>query len=61
MSGIDLKNKTVLLTGVAGFIGANLAKRLFADVDGVKIVGIDNMNDYYDVRLKEARMEELST
>ncbi len=61
MSGIDLKNKTVLLTGVAGFIGANLAKRLFADVDGVKIVGIDNMNDYYDVRLKEARLEELST
>ena len=60
MSRVDLKNKTVLLTGVAGFIGSNLAKRLFADVDGVKIVGIDNMNDYYDVRLKDARLEKLS-
>lgn len=60
MSSIDLRNKTVLLTGVAGFIGANLAKRLFADVEGVKIIGVDNVNDYYDVRLKEARLEELS-
>lgn len=61
MSSIDLRNKIVLLTGVAGFIGANLAKRLFTDVEGVKIIGIDNVNDYYDVRLKEARLEELST
>ena len=60
MSSIDLRNKTVFLTGVAGFIGSNLAKRLFTDIDGVKIVGIDNMNDYYDVTLKEARLEELS-
>lgn len=60
MSRIDLKNKTVLLTGVAGFIGSNLAKRLLADVDGVKIVGIDNMNDYYDVKLKDARLVELT-
>lgn len=60
MRNIDLRNKTVLLTGVAGFIGSNLAKRLFADVEGVKVIGIDNMNDYYDVRLKEARLEELS-
>lgn len=60
MSSIDLRNKTVLLTGVAEFIGANLAKRLFADVEGVKIIGVDNVNDYYDVRLKEARLEELS-
>ncbi len=60
MSKIDLKNKTVFLTGVAGFIGSNLAKRLFADVEGVRVVGIDNMNDYYDVRLKDARLEELS-
>lgn len=58
---IDLENKTVFLTGVSGFIGSNLAKRLFADVPSVKIIGIDNMNDYYDVRLKEARLEELST
>lgn len=60
MQHIELKNKTVFVTGVAGFIGSNLAKRLFADVEGVKVVGIDNMNDYYDVRLKEARLEELS-
>ena len=58
---VDLQNKTVFLTAVAGFIVSNLAKRLFADVPSVKIVGIDNMNDYYDVRLKETRLEELST
>lgn len=60
MSKVNLENKTVLLTGVAGFIGSNLAKRLFADVEGVKIIGIDNMNDYYDVRLKESRLDDLS-
>ena len=61
MNKVDLENKTVFLTGVAGFIGSNLAKRLFADVPSVKIIGIDNMNNYYDVRLKEARLEELSS
>lgn len=60
MQHVDLENKTIFVTGVAGFIGSNLAKRLFEDVDGVKVVGIDNMNDYYDVRLKEARLEEFS-
>lgn len=60
MTNINLKNKTVFLTGVAGFIGSNLAKRLFSDINGVKVVGIDNMNDYYDVRLKEHRLEDLS-
>lgn len=60
MQHIELKNKTVFVTGVAGFIGANLAKRLFQEVEGVKVIGIDNMNDYYDVRLKEYRLEELS-
>ncbi|ELB21483.1 NAD-dependent epimerase/dehydratase family protein [Enterococcus faecium] len=59
MRHIELKNKIVFVTGVAGFIGSNLTKRLFADIEGVKVVGIDNMNDYYDVRLKEARLEEL--
>ncbi len=59
MGEIDLRNKTIFLTGVAGFIGSNLAKRLFRDVEGIQIVGIDNMNDYYDVKLKEARLEEL--
>ncbi|MBM6966289.1 NAD-dependent epimerase/dehydratase family protein [Massilimicrobiota timonensis] len=61
MERVELKNKTVFITGVAGFIGSNLAKRLFNDVEGIKVVGIDNMNDYYDVRLKEARLEELSS
>jgi len=60
MSEICLENKTILLTGAAGFIGSNLAKRLLADVKGIKVIGIDNMNDYYDVGLKEARLEELS-
>ena len=61
MERVELKNKTVFITGVAGFIGSNLAKRLFNDIEGIKIVGIDNMNDYYDVKLKEARLEELSS
>ena len=56
---VKLEGKTVLLTGVAGFIGSNLAKRLFADVRDIRIVGIDNMNDYYDVRLKEERLKTL--
>lgn len=60
MSKVNLENKTVLLTGVAGFIGSNLAKRLFSDIEGVKIIGIDNMNDFYDVRLKESRLDDLS-
>lgn len=61
MAVIDLHNKTIFLTGVAGFIGANLAKRLFIDFFNIKIIGIDNMNDYYDVRLKEYRLEQLTS
>ncbi|GJN65111.1 NAD-dependent epimerase/dehydratase family protein [Faecalibacterium gallinarum] len=60
MSKIELKGKTILVTGAAGFIGSNLVKRLYNDVKDVTVIGIDNMNDYYDVRLKEARLEELS-
>ena len=56
---IDLKNKSIFITGVAGFIGSNLAKRLLSTVEGVKVVGLDNMNNYYDVRLKEARLKKL--
>lgn len=56
---VILKGKTILVTGVAGFIGANLAKRLLQEFVDVKVVGIDNMNDYYDVRLKEDRLKEL--
>ena len=60
MSNVELKGKTILVTGAAGFIGSFLTKRLLADVDGVSVIGIDNMNDYYDVRLKEARLKELT-
>lgn len=59
MGNIDLKGKTILITGVAGFIGANLAHRLLEEIDDIKIIGIDNMNDYYDVSLKEFRLAQL--
>ena len=57
---IKLNDKTVLVTGAAGFIGANLAKRLLNEFAEVKVVGIDNITDYYDVRLKYERLEELA-
>ena len=50
---------TILVTGSAGFIGSNLVKKLFQELPGAQVIGIDNMNDYYDVRLKEQRLEEL--
>ena len=56
---INLENKRIFITGVAGFIGSNLAKRLLSTVAGVRVIGLDNMNHYYDVRLKEARLNEL--
>ena len=60
MNSIDLKNKTVLVTGAAGFIGANLVMRLLSEFDGIRVIGIDNMNDYYDVSLKEYRLDEIN-
>lgn len=54
-----LKRKTILVTGAAGFIGCNLSLRLLKKVEGVKVIGIDNMNDYYDVRIKEERLRKL--
>lgn len=54
---VDLKNKMIFVTGAAGFIGANLVLRLFKDIEGVTVVGVDNMNDYYDVALKDYRLE----
>lgn len=60
MQNINLKNKTIFITGVAGFIGSYLSKRLLTSTEGIKVVGIDNMNDYYDVRLKDARLKELT-
>lgn len=56
---VDLRGKTVLVTGASGFIGANLVKRLFALAEGITVVGVDNMNDYYDVSIKEQRLAEL--
>ena len=53
--------KTILITGAAGFIGANLVKKFLRDYDAKTIVGIDSVNDYYDVSLKEYRLQELDT
>lgn len=60
MENIELEDKIIFITGVAGFIGSNLAKQLFQQFPNIKIVGLDNMNDYYDVKLKEFRLNELS-
>ena len=51
--------KTILVTGSSGFIGSNLCKRLLKENNNIQIVGLDNMNDYYDVKLKEYRLNEL--
>ena len=59
MQTIDLNGKTILVTGAAGFIGSNLVKRLLHDYNSITVVGIDNMNDYYDVSLKESRLKDL--
>ena len=56
---IDLKGKTILVTGAAGFIGSNLCKRLLGEVESAHIIGIDNMNDYYDVNIKKERLAAL--
>ena len=58
---VDLHGKTILVTGTAGFIGSNLAKRLLSDYKDVKVVGFDSITDYYDVRLKERRLAELAS
>lgn len=58
---IELHNKKILVTGVAGFIGANLAKRLLTEIPTLRVVGIDSITDYYDVSLKYERLKELET
>jgi len=59
MDYVNLIGKKILITGAAGFIGANLAKRLCTNIKKIKVIGIDNINNYYDVKLKNARLEEL--
>ncbi len=56
---VKLSHKTVLITGVAGFIGSNLVKKLFETIPALHVLGIDNCNDYYDVSLKEYRLREI--
>ena len=59
MNQIDLKNKTVFVTGSAGFIGSNLVLELLRTQSPINIIGLDNMNDYYDVSIKEWRLKEI--
>lgn len=60
-TNVELKNKVVLVTGAAGFIGANLVLELLKTVEGITVVGLDNLNPYYDVALKEYRLKEIET
>jgi len=56
---VSLTGKTILVTGAAGFIGANLVRRLYEVAEDITVIGLDSMNDYYDVSLKEHRLQEL--
>ena len=58
---INLSGKTILVTGAAGFIGGNLSKRLLTDFEGIKVIGIDSITDYYDVHLKYERLKEIES
>ena len=60
MSTVTLDNKAILVTGAAGFIGSNLVKRIYQEAPSATVIGIDNMNAYYDVALKEFRLNELA-
>ena len=56
---VELNHKTILVTGAAGFIGANLVEQMLSTLEGVHVVGLDNMNDYYDVSIKDYRLAKL--
>lgn len=58
---IDLNGKTIFVTGAAGFIGSNLAKRLLNDFENIKVIGIDSITDYYDVSLKYERLRDIES
>ena len=60
-NNVSLNGKTVLVTGAAGFIGSNLVKRLFHDVEDIRVVGLDSITDYYDVNIKHERLKEIES
>ena len=60
-NNVSLKGKTILVTGAAGFIGSNLVKRLFKEVEDIRIIGIDSITDYYDVNIKYERLKEIES
>ena len=59
LKNVDLNNRIILVTGTAGFIGSNLVLELLRTQDSISIIGIDNLNDYYDVSIKKWRLKEI--
>ena len=59
ITNVNLNGKTIFVTGAAGFIGANLIKMIYKNFTDVKVIGIDCMNDYYDVSIKDYRLSEI--
>ena len=60
-NNVSLNGKTVLVTGAAGFIGSHLVKRLFHDVENIRVVGLDSITDYYDVNIKHERLKDIES
>ena len=61
VSNVNLEGKTVIVTGAAGFIGSNLAKRLLHDFQGIHVIGVDSITDYYDVNIKYERLRQIES